>query len=552
MEDKQTIKSLIEPQDYLVSIDLFSAFHSIHLHPDSRKLVSFIFEGVAYSFNVLPFGLTSSPRIFSKLLRPVIAHLRSMGIKITAYLDDILISSPSFNKALSDLNTTVDLLISLGYSINWEKSNCIPSQKILHLGYLWDSTSLSLSLPEDKLVKIKSIAQKCLSSPQSLRTYSALLGLLVSSHNAFQFSPLFYRKFQLCFIDALKCCVSWDEIWCLSPEAMEDLNWWVSSSLSMLTPVSFLPFQSDVELFTDSSSYGWGATLSSGEFISGSWSCEEKSFHINFLELKAVYLAILHFLPILKNKKVSIRSDNSTTVYYINKMGGTHSKSLCLLAISLWSILKENAISCSSSHISGIDNKAADFFSRYSHNHEFGIIQNSFQILKDMIPFSLSLDLFASKYNNKLDNYCSIFDDPNCFRIDAFSFIWPSNVYLFPPIPLIPKSLLKAFRDDVYQCLIITPAWHSLSMIPLLTRSLISNPIFIHSDHMSGCLPTRHRFNLMAWPICASYARTKEFQDQCPRLSSRVLDLEPYSHISETGKILLNGLKEKGIHPICL
>ena len=65
MEDKQTIKSLIEPQDYLVSIDLFSAFHSIHLHPDSKKLVSFIFEGVAYSFNVLPFGLTSSPRIFS-------------------------------------------------------------------------------------------------------------------------------------------------------------------------------------------------------------------------------------------------------------------------------------------------------------------------------------------------------------------------------------------------------------------------------------------------------------------------------------------------------
>ena len=169
-----------------------------------------------------------------------------------------------------------------------------------------------------------------------------------------------------------------------------------------------------------------------------------------------------------------------------------------------------------------------------------------------MIPFSLSIDLFASKDNKKLNNYCSIFDDPHCFHIDAFSFIWPNNVYIFPPLPLIPKALLKVFRDDVDQCLFITPAWHTLTMIPLLTRSLISNPIFIHSNHLSGCLPTRHRFSLMAWPICCSYAKTKDYQDQFLKLSSRALDPELLSHISETGKILLNGLIDRKIQPMFL
>ena len=165
---------------------------------------------------------------------------------------------------------------------------------------------------------------------------------------------------------------------------------------------------------------------------------------------------------------------------------------------------------------------------------------------------NLCLMIFASKLNKKLQHYCSILEDPNCFRIDAFSFLWPNNVYIFPPIPLIPKALLKAFRDNVDQCLFITPAWHSLSMVPLLSRSLISNPIFISSDYLSGCLPTRHRFNLMAWPICASYARKREFQDLSQKLSSKALDLEPSFHTKETGKILLIGLMEKGIQPLYL
>ena len=552
MEDSKTIKTLIEHLDFFASIDLENAFHSVPLHPDSKRLVVFEINGQRFSYNVLPFGLTSSPRIFTKILKTVISFLRSSGIKITSYLDDIFICGNSASKVSKDLQITIELLINLGFSINWKKSNLIPSQILMHLGFIWNSIDLSISLPEQKWMKIKSMALQCLKSSKTLRTYSILLGLMVNASNGFLFAPIYYRKFQLCFVDALKVCSSWEEIWHLDDDSLSDLSWWASSSFSMLTPVSFKSRKFDSILFTDSSMVGWGATLSSGEMASGNWSKEDSRHHINYLELKAVYLAIKEFLPILLNKHISIRCDNTTAIFYLNKMGGTHSRPLCLLALSIWKLINSNSISFIASHISGIDNTVADFFSRFSHHHEFFLSQDAFMKILNILPFSLNLDLFASRHNKKLDHYCSMFDDPDCLHIDAFSFNWPSNVYIFPPIPLIAKALLKALLDKVDSCLFITPAWSSLSVVPILSRHLISNPIFVSSHYLLGCLPTRHPFHLMAWPISTSSVRIKNFQKRLQKPSSRALMKIPSSHMQEYGNNLLNFLMNQNLEPIFL
>ena len=96
MEEKNAIKSIIGKNDFMVSIDLKDAFSTISLHPDSRRYTCFELDGVRYCYNTLPFGLTSSPRVFTKVFKPVISHLRTRGIKITSYLDDILLSNVSF------------------------------------------------------------------------------------------------------------------------------------------------------------------------------------------------------------------------------------------------------------------------------------------------------------------------------------------------------------------------------------------------------------------------------------------------------------------------
>ena len=473
-------------------------------------------------------------------------------MRITSYLDDILICSRSFQEACIHRDKTLSVLSSLGFQINWDKSLLIPSQNILHLGYLWDSKSMSISLPVDKLSKIKSLCRYCLNNPCNLRSLASLLGLLVSSSKGFKFAALFFRKFQLNFIQGLKTKSGWDSYWNLDNDSRLDLSWWCSANIESLSPVSFSSHVAEFSIFTDASLLGWGASLSSGEFASGCWSDDDSKEHINFLELKAIHLTLVHFMPILKGKSISIHCDNSTTVYYFNKIGGTHSRKLCLLSLEIWHLIRANELICKAHFISGMNNKSADYLSRFSDLHEYYLSPDCFNLLMKIIPFELKIDMFASHKNKKLMNYVSIFHDETSLFFDAFSRSWCSNIYIFPPLPMIGKALMKVFRDQIEFCLFITPAWISLSFIPLIKDALIFNPIFIHSHNLLGRTPSRHPFHLMAWPISSPYARRKGIHPRFQPYYSRVLPPQPSKPIVGSGLDLWNGLMREDLNPIFL
>jgi hypothetical protein len=61
------------------------------------------------------------------------AFLRRQGIRLVIYLDDILILNESKSGLEADINTVIDLLQSLGFLINWEKSIVVPTQTIFRL-----------------------------------------------------------------------------------------------------------------------------------------------------------------------------------------------------------------------------------------------------------------------------------------------------------------------------------------------------------------------------------------------------------------------------------
>ena len=83
------------------------------------------------------------------------AFLRRWGIRLVIYLDDILILSESKEGLLADIDTVIDLLQSLGFLINGEKSIIVPTQKIECLGLIVDSTDPSFSLPDCKAAAVK-------------------------------------------------------------------------------------------------------------------------------------------------------------------------------------------------------------------------------------------------------------------------------------------------------------------------------------------------------------------------------------------------------------
>ncbi len=84
---------------------------------------------------------------------------------------------------------------------------------------------------------------------------------------------------------------------------------------------------------TDASTRSWGVVCE-GMPASGLWSEPQSRCHINRLELEAVFLALNDFRPQLEQQHVLIHTDN-TSVSYINRQGGVHSKALCKQATNL-------------------------------------------------------------------------------------------------------------------------------------------------------------------------------------------------------------------------
>ena len=155
MESILLLKDILKPNSFLTKIDLKDAFYSIPIAKKSRKYLQFIYHNKLYQFCVLPFGISTAPRVFSKILKPVIALLHTRGISLIIYLDDLLIAAGTYIDCLNHTKQVISLLESLGFRTNYEKSIIIPTQKLEFLGFIIDSTSMSLALPVGKIQSIK-------------------------------------------------------------------------------------------------------------------------------------------------------------------------------------------------------------------------------------------------------------------------------------------------------------------------------------------------------------------------------------------------------------
>lgn len=88
---------------------------------------------------MLHFGLSLAPRIFTKLLKGVVTLLVEKGISSLMYLDDCLLLFPHREDAADNVEKTVRIVEGMGFGVNFEKFNMIPSQMCEVLSFLQPS-----------------------------------------------------------------------------------------------------------------------------------------------------------------------------------------------------------------------------------------------------------------------------------------------------------------------------------------------------------------------------------------------------------------------------
>ncbi len=305
----------VRPQDWFAAIDLKDAYFHVSILPRHRPFLWFAFEGRAYQYKVLPFGLSLSPRVFTKVAEAALVPLREQGVRILNYLDDWLILAQSQDQLCEHRDMVLSHLSQLGLQVNWEKSKLSPVQRISFLGMELDSVSQTARLTQERAQSVLN----CLNTFKNrtaapLKQFQRLLGHMAAAAAVTPLGLLHMRPLQH-WLHGRVPRWAWQSGTLrvqVTPACRQTFTPW--SDLSFLRAgVPLEQVSRHAVVYTDASAKGWGATFN-GHAVSGVWTGPQLHWHINCLELLAVHLALNRLKRRLRGEHVLIRTDNTATV----------------------------------------------------------------------------------------------------------------------------------------------------------------------------------------------------------------------------------------------
>ena len=249
----------------------------------STKNTKFFWRGTLYQFTCLAQELSSAPRLFTKLMKPVFSYLTELGHISSGYLHDSFLLGHSFEECQTNVTDTLNLYHDLGLLPHDVKSVTIPTQILHHLGFILNSLDMTVSISEEKHAKLKHTAQKVLDKKSpTIREVARLIGMMISCFPGVEYGELSYRQLEIEKAAAFKAS-NWvfENTMQLSETAKSDITWWIMNSLSSKQRIDHRKIGHT--LYTDASNQGWRATLN-GLTTGGRWSASEATHHINYLE----------------------------------------------------------------------------------------------------------------------------------------------------------------------------------------------------------------------------------------------------------------------------
>lgn len=481
MEDIRTCTRLLCKNSFMTTIDLKEAYFLVSVAYKHRKFLRFYYQQF-YEFTALPYGLCTAPSVFTKLLKPVISYIRSLGYTIVIYLDDILCIANSYETCQTQTTHIIKILENLGFILNYDKSFLCPSRCSKFLGFMIDSTDLTLALPLDKREKIKDKLiqlqrlQRC-----KIRDFAQLLGMLTAACPAIPFGWMYTKLLERKrYLALLASNENYNAYMKICPSIHNDIRWWLSKIMSSKNHFALQKFV--LEIFTDASLTGWGAYCQK-ESIRGFWNHSEKKNHINYLELLAAYFGLKSFAKEMSNCHILLRIDNTTAIACINKMGSVQFVHLNSITRKIWQWCEVRNIRLVASYIRSKDNIEADKESRnINHDTEWELADYAFKEITTYFGHP-TVDLFASRINAKCPKFVSWKRDPMAFEIDAFTLDWSKYFfYAFPPFSQITRCLEKISIDQA-KGILVFPWWPSQPWFPLLKKLMVSKPIMFEPNN---------------------------------------------------------------------
>ena len=297
-EDWKIAVQYFESKCFMTKFDLQSGYHHIDINSEFQTFLGFSWNQKFYCYTVLPFGLSSSPFVFTKCLRPLVKHWRKNHKKVVLYLDDGLVISKSFSSCEQDTDFIKNSLVDAGFHINFKKSVLSPVQDLEWLGLCWDSIDFSLYIPQRRISDTREYLARVVSLLPRItaRQLACFTGKIISM------SPVMGNVVRLmtrrCYKaiesrSALDKVLMLDAVQFFTPE----LHFWSINLEKYNRKHLKAQFKKDIVVYSDASNVAGAAfTVELNEKIFHmTWSDHESKLSSTWRELKAIEQALLSF-----------------------------------------------------------------------------------------------------------------------------------------------------------------------------------------------------------------------------------------------------------------
>jgi hypothetical protein len=471
-EDVRTVLAYYGAGEASVSLgatfDLKSGYHHCSIWPSHRKFLGFVWCGQAYVFNVLPFGLSPSGFIFTKLLRPVVSWARAQGVRLVTFLDDGIVLAGSEEELLRATTIVRYALSQSGWVVNVEKSVWTPSPRVLWLGVEFDFAVGNISISLKRINRFKSCLSHLMacirvSARQVARFCGSLISMQVVLGNVCR---LFSRH--ACVFVARQ--LRWDTLAAVPAGVHDEFVFWAAGidGRNCCRLVVHEPVVAHY-VWSDASDVGLGAILRSHDqsvTVQRPWLSHEASLSSTSREMMAIICALEHFGSSLAGRAVQWYTDNFACTRIV--VVGSMVPQLQDLALRIFRACVCFDVQLFLDWVPREENGEADLLSRLVDVDDWSVRDDVFAEISDAVG-GFTIDLFAHSGNTKCARFYAPFVCQGVLALDAFRQDWTGEyAYVCPPPSILMRVIGKIRRTSMHGVLIF-PYWPSAPFWPLVS-----------------------------------------------------------------------------------
>jgi len=541
MDNASKVAEISWISSYLFKLDHKNGYFHVPLHKDSRKYFGVFWKGIYYVLTVLPFGWKSSPLIYHSITEAANMYIRSLGIPMLGWIDDMLgmteeiyrnsSDNEQFQSAMRAMVVVSIILFKAGYFMGISKCCLIPEQFVTYLGIDCDSKYGRFLVPQERVEKYIPSLQDFISRTWiSFADMERMVGKLVSLECAVPAGMWYtreqYSAMRLSGVTSMHSKKAREGKYIkVTEQIREEWQMWVlflsQNSGSPWKLYNNIFLQADIA--SDASGRAFAGVV---DFPQGETKITAGEFQDNLLgediqvkeaeALRATISMLVMEMPKeIEGKTLVCKVDNQVLKAVWERKGTSKNLILNTIGKQIFWLQFLGKFYISLQYVRSQEN-VSDQYTRQSPGLEATLSQHIFnQIWAKWGPFNW--DLMASAATVRKDpqgkklSFFSRYFEETASGVDVFaqnlSFI--EKAYCFPPTPMI-GMVVKFLKEQKKDCVMILPAinapWVNMVSAHIVDLMELSKPFqttqFTVINQSGKRIPKKYPHAMIAVKLC--------------------------------------------------